>query len=137
MPSKMIPQRLAVFLGRAESDTLRLRRELEGVDLTARTQQEPKPLLRYAAEQLRTSARLTAQAAGCDAAPDEHEAAAALDAFATFLTEQGEVEAAMLLRDPDLRLEFAREQGWEEPAGAGADPYGRPSPQTHPEFWTE
>lgn len=24
-----------------------------------------------------------------------------------------------------------------EPFGAGADPYGRPSPATHPEYWTE
>lgn len=24
-----------------------------------------------------------------------------------------------------------------EPRGAGADPYGRPDPQTHPEYWTE
>ncbi len=24
-----------------------------------------------------------------------------------------------------------------EPLGAGADPYGRPDPQTHPEYWTE
>lgn len=25
----------------------------------------------------------------------------------------------------------------DEPAGAGADPYGRPDPQEHPEAWTE
>lgn len=25
----------------------------------------------------------------------------------------------------------------DEPSGAGADPYGRPDPHTHPEFWTE
>lgn len=25
----------------------------------------------------------------------------------------------------------------DEPPGAGADPFGRPDPQTHPEFWTE
>jgi hypothetical protein len=25
----------------------------------------------------------------------------------------------------------------DEPHGAGADPFGRPDPQTHPEFWTE
>lgn len=25
----------------------------------------------------------------------------------------------------------------DEPPGAGRDPYGRPSPRTHPEFWTE
>lgn len=24
-----------------------------------------------------------------------------------------------------------------EPPGAGADPYGRPDPRLHPEFWTE
>lgn len=24
-----------------------------------------------------------------------------------------------------------------EPFGAGADPFGRPSPRTHPEYWTE
>lgn len=24
-----------------------------------------------------------------------------------------------------------------EPPGAGADPYGRPSPRTHPEYWME
>ena len=26
---------------------------------------------------------------------------------------------------------------YEEPPGAGADPYGRPSPATHPEYWCE
>jgi hypothetical protein len=25
----------------------------------------------------------------------------------------------------------------DEPRGAGRDPYGRPSPRTHPEYWTE
>jgi uncharacterized protein RhaS with RHS repeats len=25
----------------------------------------------------------------------------------------------------------------DEPPGAGADPYGRPDPLTHPEFWVE
>jgi hypothetical protein len=25
----------------------------------------------------------------------------------------------------------------DEPHGAGADPFGRPDPQTQPEFWTE
>jgi hypothetical protein len=25
----------------------------------------------------------------------------------------------------------------DEPPGAGADPYGRPDPLTHPEYWTE
>jgi hypothetical protein len=25
----------------------------------------------------------------------------------------------------------------DEPHGAGADPFGRPDPQTHPEFWRE
>lgn len=25
----------------------------------------------------------------------------------------------------------------DEPPGAGADPFGRPDPLTHPEFWTE
>lgn len=25
----------------------------------------------------------------------------------------------------------------DEPPGAGADPFGRPDPRTHPEFWTE
>ena len=24
-----------------------------------------------------------------------------------------------------------------EPRGAGADPFGRPDPRTHPEYWTE
>lgn len=26
---------------------------------------------------------------------------------------------------------------YDEPEGAGADPYGRPDPMTHPEAWTE
>jgi hypothetical protein len=26
---------------------------------------------------------------------------------------------------------------YDEPPGAGADPYGRPDPRTHPEYWTE
>jgi hypothetical protein len=25
----------------------------------------------------------------------------------------------------------------DEPSGAGADPFGRPDPRTHPEFWCE
>lgn len=25
----------------------------------------------------------------------------------------------------------------DEPVGAGRDPYGRPDPQTNPDFWTE
>jgi hypothetical protein len=25
----------------------------------------------------------------------------------------------------------------DEPPGAGADPFGRPDPRTHPEYWTE
>ena len=29
------------------------------------------------------------------------------------------------------------EQYHSEPPGAGRDPYGRPDPRTHPEFWTE
>lgn len=26
---------------------------------------------------------------------------------------------------------------YDEPPGAGADPYGRPDPRTNPEYWTE
>lgn len=35
----------------------------------------------------------------------------------------------------DLRAPEDEDDG--EPIGAGADPFGRPDPRTHPEFWTE
>ncbi len=34
----------------------------------------------------------------------------------------------------DLAAAWARDA---EPWGAGRDPFGRPDPQTHPEFWCE
>jgi hypothetical protein len=37
----------------------------------------------------------------------------------------------------DPQLEPVLLIGYDEPAGAGADPYGRPDPKTHPEAWTE
>lgn len=36
-------------------------------------------------------------------------------------------------REPEARLEI----DFDEPAGAGTDPYGRPDPRTHPEYWRE
>jgi hypothetical protein len=37
---------------------------------------------------------------------------------------------------PDQFCEECRTED-DEPAGAGADPFGRPDPRTHPEYWTE
>lgn len=37
--------------------------------------------------------------------------------------------------DETTRVPLAELQ--DEPPGAGADPFGRPDPQTHPEYWTE
>ena len=35
------------------------------------------------------------------------------------------------------RYRCVAEEDPDEPYGAGADPYGRPDPLTHPEYWTE
>jgi hypothetical protein len=62
---------------------------------------------------------------------------AILEWTATKLAEEGEMLAADLLRDSDLRYDAHVEFSGEEPRGAGDDPYGRPDPKTHPEYWTE
>lgn len=32
---------------------------------------------------------------------------------------------------------YTEDDPYDEPPGAGADPFGRPDPRTHPEYWTE
>jgi hypothetical protein len=37
----------------------------------------------------------------------------------------------------DIRYALREPDPYDEPPGAGADPWGRPDPRTHPEYWTE
>jgi hypothetical protein len=46
-------------------------------------------------------------------------------------------EAAEYRRLAERWRKRADELRGEEPIGSGADPYGRPDPRTHPEYWTE
>jgi hypothetical protein len=94
--------------------------------------------LRTQAEHARTHAALVAHFLG--ALPPETQTEvvdAILEWTATKLAEEGEMLAADLLRDSDLRYDAHVEFSGEEPRGAGDDPYGRPDPKTHPEYWTE
>jgi hypothetical protein len=50
-------------------------------------------------------------------------------------SERGEADA-VLAQCPECGSTDDLRQS-DEPHGAGADPFGRPDPQTHPEFWTE
>lgn len=49
-------------------------------------------------------------------------------------------EAAQLVREElgyNGVVTSVEEDPYAEPPGAGKDPYGRPDPQTHPEYWCE
>lgn len=47
------------------------------------------------------------------------------------------IEASVEVKSGERLIETGIKLTYDEPLGAGADPYGRPNPQTHPEFWTE
>jgi hypothetical protein len=92
----------------------------------------------HRARTLARQAQLCARFAGArELEPTEAQVGMVLAAVRTVLAEEGERSAAALLTDEDVERDVLRALGLEEPRGAGADPYGRPSPQTHPEAWTE
>jgi hypothetical protein len=79
--------------------------------------------------------------------PDAHPIPEPYDEFySTFPGQQpdkipGQLALACTCTCADCRGDEPRHCGYQvctiEPLGSGADPYGRPDPQTHPEFWTE
>lgn len=47
------------------------------------------------------------------------------------------IQATTKVTEKEGQLIVGMDLTYDEPLGAGADPYGRPNPQTNPDYWTE
>lgn len=129
-------ERIDYFVEAVERDLDRVKDRVARLEATSGTS-----MLKLDLRALRDHARILANFGGVTHLPemtDDH-MRAVLRWVGERLIKEGETTAGALVMDEaedvqyDARVEFCGE----EPRGAGADPYGRPSPQEDPGAWTE